>query len=79
MECFSQAVSIVESEGDRAVYEAATEMLNKDLQQDTHFVSVGGIGGFASTSLLYKKLKIPTLRHSPSKARKFSRMAGTSK
>jgi ABC-type cobalamin/Fe3+-siderophores transport system ATPase subunit len=58
---FSQAVAIVESEGDRAVYEAATEKLGEKLKHDVHFVSVGGIGGFASTSLLYKSLFIPTV------------------
>lgn len=58
---FSQAVAIVESEGDRAVYEAATEKLGEQLEHDVHFVSVGGVGGFASTSQLYKKLKIPTV------------------
>lgn len=58
---FSQAVTIVESEGDRAVYEAATEKLGEKFQHEVHFVSVAGIGGFASTSLLYKKLKIPTV------------------
>ena len=58
---FSEAVCIVESEGDRSVYEAATESLGGSLQHDVHFVSVGGIGGFASTIQLYQKLKIPTV------------------
>ncbi len=56
---FADAVTVVESEGDRLVYGAAWEKVSPDFGRDTHFVSVGGIGGFADTVNLYRKLEIP--------------------
>lgn len=67
---FSEAVTVVESEGDRVVYSAACEKLveqsrslsdpvTDDIPYDMHFVSVGGAGGIASTCALYKQLRIP--------------------
>ncbi len=56
---FAEAVTIVESEGDRIVYSATRENVVDDFRHDVHFVSVGGIGGIASTCRLYRELRIP--------------------
>ena len=56
---FAEAVTIVESEGDRLVYSTTWERLARDFHHDVHFVSVGGIGGIADTCQLYRNLKIP--------------------
>jgi len=56
---FSEAVTVVEGEGDRLVYSATWERINEEYSHDVHFVSVGGIGGFADTCNLYRNLKIP--------------------
>lgn len=56
---FAEAVSVVESEGDRLVYSTTWERIASDFRHDVHFVSVGGIGGFADTCELYRRLKIP--------------------
>lgn len=56
---FAEAVTIVESEGDRIVYSAATDNVAGDFDHDVHFVSVGGIGGMASTANLYRQLQVP--------------------
>ena len=66
---FAQAVTVVESEGDRLVYGTTWERLaNKfhhdvhvasEFRRDVHFVSVGGIGGIADTCRLYRNLEIP--------------------
>jgi energy-coupling factor transporter ATP-binding protein EcfA2 len=56
---FAEAVTIVESEGDRLVYSTTWERLANEFRHDVHFVSVGGIGGIADTCHLYRNLKIP--------------------
>ncbi len=56
---FAEAVSVVESEGDRLVYSTAWERVANAYRHDVHFVSVGGIGGFADTCELYRQLEIP--------------------
>ncbi len=56
---FAEAVSVVESEGDRLVYSTTWEKLAAEFRHDVHFVSVGGLGGMADTCQLYKNLKIP--------------------
>jgi hypothetical protein len=52
-------VVIVEADGDRLVYQAAWETLHDDFGIDLHFSTVGGTGGIADTSGLYRTLKIP--------------------
>lgn len=56
---FAEAVTIVESEGDRLVYSTTWERLANEFRHDVHFVSVGGIGGIADTCKLYSNLRIP--------------------
>jgi len=56
---FSQAVAIVEADGDRVVYQAAWDKVGAELNLDIHFATVGGVGGIADTSDLYKVLGIP--------------------
>ena len=56
---FANAVTIVEADGDRAVYEAARESMAKDSNLDVLFIPVGGTGGIADTAALYRALKIP--------------------
>lgn len=56
---FAEAVTVVESEGDRLVYSTTWERLTSEFRHDVHFVSVGGIGGFADTCELYRNLRIP--------------------
>jgi len=56
---FSEAVTVVESEGDRLVYGTAWDKIATEFQHDVHFVSVGGLGGIADPCVLYKALKIP--------------------
>lgn len=56
---FSQAVTIVEGDGDRIVYQAAWEKVGADRNFDIHFTSVGGTGGIADTCNMYKILGIP--------------------
>ncbi len=56
---FSQAVTIIESDGDRIVYQATWEKVGGDLNFDIHFTSAGGIGGIADTCQLYRVLGIP--------------------
>ncbi len=56
---FAEAVTIVESEGDRLVYGAAWDKVACDFPHDIHFVSVGGVGGIADPCVLYRNLKIP--------------------
>jgi hypothetical protein len=46
-------------EGDRLFYSTTWERIASELRRDVHFVSVGGIGGFADTCELYRQLKIP--------------------
>ncbi len=56
---FSQAVVVVEAEGDRLVYQAAWETLQSPFRIDLHFSTVGGTGGIADTCRLYRTLQIP--------------------
>lgn len=56
---FAEAVTVVESEGDRLVYSTTWERIANEFRHDVHFVSVGGIGGFADACALYRQLKIP--------------------
>lgn len=56
---FSQAVTIIESDGDRIVYQATWEKVGGDLNFDIHFTAAGGTGGIADTCQLYRVLGIP--------------------
>jgi hypothetical protein len=56
---FSEAVAIVEADGDRTVYQAVWETLNEEYRIDIHFTAVGGTGGIADTCRLYRTLRIP--------------------
>lgn len=56
---FSQAVTIIEGDGDRIVYQATWEKVGGDLNFDIHFTAAGGIGGIADTCRLYRVLGIP--------------------
>ncbi len=56
---FSQAVTIIEGDGDRIVYQATWEKVGGDLNFDIHFTTVGGTGGIADTCQLYRVLGIP--------------------
>jgi predicted ATP-dependent endonuclease of OLD family len=56
---FSQAVTIIEGDSDRIVYQATWEKVGGDLNFDIHFATVGGIGGIADTCQLYRVLGIP--------------------
>jgi hypothetical protein len=55
---FSQAVVVVEADGDRSVYQAVWETLDR-MRLDVHFATVGGTGGIADTCGLYRTLRIP--------------------
>jgi len=56
---FSQAVTIIEGDGDRIVYHAAWEKVGGERNFDIHFATAGGTGGIADTSQLYRVLGIP--------------------
>lgn len=56
---FSQAVAIIEGDGDRIVYQAAWERVGGERNFDIHFTAAGGTGGIADTSQLYHVLGIP--------------------
>jgi hypothetical protein len=56
---FADAVTIVEADGDRAVYDAGRESMPKDSNLDVLFIPVGGTGGIADTAALYRALRIP--------------------
>lgn len=56
---FAEAVTVVESEGDRLVYGATWDKVASEFGHDVHFVSVGGLGGIADPCTLYRNLKIP--------------------
>jgi hypothetical protein len=57
---FSECVAVVESEGDRLVYEAAWTHVARDFRREIRFVPVGGTGGIAQAVRFYRALKIPT-------------------
>jgi len=56
---FSEAIVIVEADGDRLVYQTTWETLTEDLRLDVHFAAVGGTGGVADACQLYRTLHIP--------------------
>ena len=56
---FSQAVAVVEGEGDRHVYQTAWETVRNDTGPDIHFAVVGGSGGIAETCRFYRTLRVP--------------------
>jgi Overcoming lysogenization defect protein-like, TOPRIM domain/AAA domain, putative AbiEii toxin, Type IV TA system len=56
---FAQCVVVVEADGDRLVYQTVWETLSTELRLDVHFATVGGTGGIADTSKLYRTLNIP--------------------
>lgn len=56
---FAEAVTVVESEGDRLVYGTTWDKVAGEFEHDVHFVSVGGLGGIADPCVLYHSLKIP--------------------
>jgi hypothetical protein len=56
---FSQAVAIVEAEGDRAVYQAAGEGIEHDFKREVHFVATHGTGGIDEICKFYRSLRIP--------------------
>lgn len=56
---FAEAVTVVESEGDRLVYGTTWDKVADEFNHDVHFVSVGGLGGIADPCTLYRSLKIP--------------------
>lgn len=56
---FSESVVILEADGDRLVYHTCWDMLGNEVRLDVHFAAVGGTGGIADTSQLYRSLRIP--------------------
>lgn len=57
---FADGVALVEADGDRAVYQAAWEVVTKGRpHRDVLFVPVGGTGGFAEIAGFYRRLRIP--------------------
>jgi len=56
---FAEAVTVVESEGERLVYGTTWDKIAGEFGHDVHFVSVGGLGGIADPCVLYRNLKIP--------------------
>lgn len=56
---FSQAVVIVEADGDRIVYQAAWDAVGGERNFDIHFATAGGTGAIADTAQLYRVLGIP--------------------
>ncbi|WLD11877.1 TOPRIM nucleotidyl transferase/hydrolase domain-containing protein [Planctellipticum variicoloris] len=68
---FADSVVIVEADGDRAVYEAAWEVLRSEsshtsvppdaIRRDLLFIPVGGTGGITETAGFYRALRIPTV------------------
>ncbi len=58
---FSEAIVIVEADGDRVVYHTTWETLAEELRLDIHFAAVGGTGGVADACRLYRTLHIPVV------------------
>jgi hypothetical protein len=58
---FSEAIVIVEADGDRLVYHTTWETLAQELRLDIHFAAVGGISGVADACQLYRTLHIPVV------------------
>lgn len=58
---FSRGVILVESDGDRDVYQAASEAVKGSVASETHFLPIGGTGGFAEPARFYRSLNIPVV------------------
>jgi hypothetical protein len=58
---FSEAIVLVEADGDRLVYHTTWETLAQELRLDVHFAAVGGISGVADACQLYRTLHIPVV------------------
>lgn len=56
---FSKAAIVVESDGDREVYQAACEAVPGYPSLELHFVCTGGTGGFAEVCRFYSALNVP--------------------
>ena len=56
---FADGVVLVESDGDRAVYQAVWEILTQEIQLDLLFVPVNGKGAMADIAGFFKTLQIP--------------------
>jgi hypothetical protein len=56
---FAKAVVVVESDGDREVYQAAFEAAPGYPSREVHFVCTGGTGGFAEVCSFYATLGVP--------------------
>ena len=56
---FSNGVIIVESEGDREVYQAAAESIDDHHSREVRVIPMGGTGGFAGPLKFFRKLAIP--------------------
>lgn len=56
---FSKAVIIVESDGDRLVYQTAWHMVTDDIDKDVLFVPVSGTGGISVASKFYRNMNVP--------------------
>jgi energy-coupling factor transporter ATP-binding protein EcfA2 len=56
---FADGVVLVESDGDRAVYQAVWESLGQEVQLDLLFVPVNGKGAMADIATFFKTLQIP--------------------
>ena len=56
---FSKGVVLVESDGDREVYQAAAEAIEDYPSRELHFAPVGGTGGFVNPARFYRSLNIP--------------------
>jgi len=61
---FSQAVAIIEGDGDRIIYHAAWERVGGERNFDIHFAAVGGTGGIADTTT-YTEFSVFRLPSSP--------------
>jgi hypothetical protein len=58
---FADGVVLVESDGDRAVYQAVWETLAQEIQLDLLFVPVNGKGAMADIAGFFKTLQIPVV------------------
>jgi hypothetical protein len=56
---FSDAVVVVEADGDRSVYQAAWEVSERQSPLDILMVPVGGTGGFSGPLEFFRSLRIP--------------------
>jgi hypothetical protein len=56
---FARGVIVVESEGDREVYQAACEADPGYPSREVHFVCTGGTGGLAEIASFYATLRVP--------------------